>query len=373
MRRGTIGVLILVWLVMLFGGVRGTSAAGQGTSSPPFGYGIRLTLEDDGLEKVIAQAGQLQFDWLAVDYAWTTYQPDPEQPPDFQTLDRVMAAARASNMKALISITGAPDWALTASGPKAGATVRLTRQLAARYPDQIRALELFPAANTRAGWGASPDPAAYADFYLHVQNELNEEHPELTLLAAGLLPVQVVPSREAINDLDYLDGLFAAGIARRPLALSLRSSEPAGEERRGRGALDPAVSQHYQAARQVMLAHDHRQGMIWMTGFAAPADQAEAGVGFREDQGLWLQETYLLIRSQLYIQAAFFAPADDLGFLAADAGNQASANQQLTSFIPADRDPSPSPVEPASIDSAHRPQTALVKQLNGKTLVKKRP
>ena len=373
MRRGTIGFLILVWLMMLFGGVRATSAAGQGTSSPPFGYGIRLTLEDDGLEKVIAQAGQLQFDWLAVDYEWQTYQADPEQAPDFQALDRVMAAARASNMKALISITGAPDWALTASGPDAEATVRLARQMTARYPDQIRALELFPGANTRTGWGAGPDPAAYADFYLHVRRALNGAYPDLSLLAGGLHEVQAGPGREAINDLDYLNGLFAAGIDRQPLALSLRSSGASDGRLTGTGTLEPAVTRQYQAARQVMLANDHRQGIIWMTGFAAPADRVGAQPGTSADPGQWLQETYLLIRSQLYIQAAFFAPAEDLGFLTSPAEGQAPGGQQLTSFIPADRDPVSSPDKSAPGRKTAGLQTALVKQLTGKTLVKKRP
>jgi hypothetical protein len=59
---------------------------------------------------------------------------------------------------------------------------------------------------------------------------------------------------------------------------------------------------HYENIHNAMLENGHNSGIIWVTGFAWDSD----AFGSIQEQADWLKQAYLLMRSQLYIGAAFF-------------------------------------------------------------------
>ena len=75
-----------------------------------------------------------------------------------------------------------------------------------------------------------------------------------------------------------------------------------------------------------MLIHGHQSGLIWITGFSWHP-QALSTI---EEQALWIKDAYTLLRSQLYLGAAFFQGLNPL-----------SPEQQHTSLITSDGDTSP--------------------------------
>jgi hypothetical protein len=52
-----------------------------------------------------------------------------------------------------------------------------------------------------------------------------------------------------------------------------------------------------------MLQYQHASGLIWITGFTWPF---EPGYLAPKEQAAWLNQAYQVLRSQLYIGAAFF-------------------------------------------------------------------
>jgi hypothetical protein len=67
--------------------------------------------------------------------------------------------------------------------------------------------------------------------------------------------------------------------------------------------VQPGVLRRYETVRQVMVANQHENGLIWITGYTWPAQIQTDTVAA---QTRWLNQALLLMKSQLYIGAAFF-------------------------------------------------------------------
>jgi len=355
--------------LLLSVGLPTRAVEGRGTSSARFGYGVRLDLTDPDVEEELRRAGALQFDWVAVDFDWAAHVPGPKRQPEMADLLAVSRAADQAGMNVLVSITHAPAWALSAQGPAPALLADLAGEILDRDQGSIRALELFPGANTRAGWGRKPDPAAYFDFFQESSQSIRRDHPEVRLVVGGLLINTNAGEPDDYPGLEFLSGLYSQGLHQRPEIIGLRF--PAGSfDPQKAGSKEGFAWRHYEKVREVMLEHDHRSGLIWMTGFSAPAPgQLGTGSAPEGNSGQWLQETFLRIRSQLYIQTAFFAPRTSLlEIFSAGDGSRPGA---VSTFIPA------SHAAREEADQGYPGDRSLpnviTKQLSRKTLVKKRP
>src|SRR4030065_779502 len=131
--------------------------------TPQFGYGGRLDIQGQGIPQAIDLAAGMNFTWMLVEFDWALYWPDPTIPPILDPLDSVAAIANEKNINLVISLFNPPVWAITAQGPSPESTSQLVIHLATRYPGTALAFELFPGANTYAGWSASPSPKRYTD------------------------------------------------------------------------------------------------------------------------------------------------------------------------------------------------------------------
>jgi hypothetical protein len=272
--------------------------AASGTpNSPNFGYGARVYLNGENPRAAIQEAGNFNLDWIAIDFDWQQMQPEAGNPPDWNNLDTAMAAAAESQISVLITITRAPDWAINENGPDKQKTAELASKLANRYSGTLLALELFPYANTSQGWGVEPNPIAYAKLLKATAKAVEEK---VILVAGGLKPIYA--ASEGMDDVDFLRQLYSAGAVDYMPIVSVRL--PASEN-------DPLTSlhqangytlRHYENIHNTMLDHGHNNGLIWVTGFAWDS----FAYGSTQDQANWLKQAYLLMRSQLYIGAAFF-------------------------------------------------------------------
>jgi hypothetical protein len=215
-----------------------------------------------------------------------------------------VASARQSNIAILLSVTHAPAWAMTPTGPDPNLTTSLILSLARMYSGSLRAIELYPAVNTARGWGSAPDPIAYAALYQAAQAALNAEDHDIQLITS------LTPAGDPadMGDRAFLKKLYQQGAASWMKILGVRLPRLAGDpmgDPKAQGNLEQGttVLRHYEILRQVMLQNDHKQGLIWLTGFTWPAnlagDQTEA-------QTYWMTLAYQLVRSQLYIGVAIF-------------------------------------------------------------------
>jgi hypothetical protein len=292
------------------GGWRPALAQSGFPDSPEFGYGARLDPLGQEVELAVNAASGIGLEWLGVDFDWARLWPDPNNAPEFQTLDRALTLAAARGLYVQLSIANPPAWAIGDRGPDIQKTAGLAMLLASRYAGQLSALELFPGANTVQGWGASPDPQAYTEMLFAVQTALAQSGSGILLNAGGLIPLHPGSAGGDMDDLQFLQDLYAAGAAPAMPIVSLRLSAIQGKAMAAPSPESRDVLRHYEEARLVMLTNDHADGLIWITGFAWP----EEGYADPAAQALWISEAYLLMKAQLYLGVALFdrlnAPAE---------------------------------------------------------------
>ncbi|MBC8504994.1 MAG: hypothetical protein ISR58_14255 [Anaerolineales bacterium] len=265
--------------------------------TPGFGFGACLDLEGPHLESAIRIADNYGLDWITIDFDWAKYWPKANNSPNWGTLDSVMHQIGGTNMAVMISITNAPAWALDSGGPNHEWTTDLALRLARRYPDDLLALEIFPAANTTHGWGKTPNPTAYAQLLKTIHNTLTNEGFNNTLIAAG-----IDPSAGKQEALDFLLALYNAGSALYSPVVSIRLPALSHDPKTNPNEVSDHTLRFYEEARQVMLENGHQNGLIWVTRF----DWKQGGLSDTNEQAVWLQNAYLTMRSQLYIGVASF-------------------------------------------------------------------
>lgn len=272
-------------------------------NSMEFGYGARLDIWGQEVELALNAASGVGIDWIGVDFDWGRHWPDAATPINLELLDRTMVIAQNQGINILLSITNPPDWAKGSNGPDIQQTAGLVAMLANRYPQNLLTIELFPSANTTAGWGAPPDPAAYIALFKACQAILQTTGSQILLVAGGLSPLPQSPLAGDMDDLDFLNDLYQAGAANFMPILSLRLSRVEGEAMTSPDEAARQVLRHYETVRQVMLQFNHANGLIWITGFSWPTQDKTASP---DGQIRWLNQAYQLMKSQLYIGVAFF-------------------------------------------------------------------
>ncbi len=273
-----------------------------------FGYGIRIALDEETMGTAVACAEQYAFDWIAVDLDWGQFWVSPAAGPDYRTLDRFMNHARNYQLRVMISIAHAPDWAQTTRGPSVKYTSALIAKLLERYPTNIHAIELFPGANTHEGWGREPDPAKYAALLKGSQRVIERMDRNVSLIAGGFVPTSSGQEGN-MRDTQFLRALYQQGMREENPIIGVKLPRTTGHPDDGPTLTDDDVIRHYEQVRQVMLENEHRNGLIWMTSFSLPDSlQTEVEGQLREDRSQWLQGAYLRLRSQLFIEVAFYQP-----------------------------------------------------------------
>lgn len=269
---------------------------------PDFTYGAILNLQAPDSADGLRLASSLGLDWVALPFSWAQAYPTRKARPDWSALDAAVVYAGRHQIRVLISITTPPAWALTPTGPDPKQTARLVAALLKRYP-RLQAVELFPAANTSAGWGAPPDPSAYLALLKAVKAALPQKS-NLLLPAGGLQPVD--PAGKGRSDLAFLQELYAGGLKNITPIVSLRLSGVPGDP------LDSPeenqrVLRHYEQIRQVMRENSNESGTIWITSLSPYSDT----IGFasehvdRTAEAGWLLQAFTQIQTQLYIGAVF--------------------------------------------------------------------
>jgi hypothetical protein len=246
-------------------------------------------------------ADSIGMDWIGMDFDWARLWPNRENDPELETLDMIMRKARRYELATLISITNPPGWAITANGPDKIATTQLVQLLAQRYQQNTLSIELFPGANTYQGWGAEPDPVAYATLLKSSWKALQSINSQALLVAGGLKPISASRSKGAMDDLEFLSGLYQAGAEGYMPVVSLRFPQLSADLLADKPAGSAQFLRHYEAIRKTMIRFDHSSGMLWITGYTCPM-QALSSPG---EQSAWINQSYQLLRSQLYIGAAF--------------------------------------------------------------------
>lgn len=275
-----------------------TVLAGQGLpGTVEFAYGGQINLDGPWLDDALHISANLHLDWIAIDFNWQSFYPTPNENPNLSRLNEALSFAAKNQISVLLKLSAPPAWALTANGPDPAQTVSLVSQILQNYPGLIQAIELFPEPNTMSGWGATPNPQAYADLYLKSQNALQGVSPHTLLIIGSLKPVSNLSNQE-MDDQIFLQGLYDSGLKGQSKIIGLHINHAVGSP------LDPPnavlTARHFEEIHKVMIQNHENEAIIWITQIQPPVKlQAD-------DQKEWLNQAYSLFKAQLYIGAVFF-------------------------------------------------------------------
>jgi hypothetical protein len=276
--------------------------------SAKFGFGARVDIKGEYLDRVIETASYIGLDWVLIDFNWEEMWPDPSLPPKINSLTEVISSAYQNDISVLLSISNPPQWAMTENGPDPQTTANLTLSLVEFYSGKVLAVELYPGVNTKEGWNADPNVRFFLDTLKRTHETLINAGKQIAIVTT-VSPEAYYPSSKDVNDLIFLSDLYQSGGKPYLTIVGVKFNRLTGDP-----LTDPEahVLRHYEEIRSIMLKNDHNHGTIWVTGFSLPNDDSFNNMHSykspvsAEDQSKWIEEAYTLMRAQLYIGTAFF-------------------------------------------------------------------
>ena len=322
-------ILLALLAVLLYVVPTQSAEAIRGTpGSSEFGFGALVDLGGQFVEDGIQLASNLQLDWVKVEIPWAAVQPAKAKAIDWTHYESAFQSLAHYRLNVMVSITQPPSWSLTPLGPDPALTMRFIQQLFQKFGPSISAIEIFPAANTRQGWGAAPNPGAYMNLWKTINSSLAAAKSAVILVAGGLVSGKTDSSNDQIDDMEFLQGMYASGARDLVQVVSIQLQNPIGAPVTSPSQNEHRVLRHYEEIRQVMLHNDHEKGMLWITGLGVPTNLenfGEPSSSVSQKQAAWLSQAFLQLRSQLYIGVAFL---DSL-----NPGNSASSQSASLSLI----------------------------------------
>ena len=160
---------------------------------------------------LISDAGLV---WVRQTFPWARIEAAPGE-YDWEDWDRIVDTVSSRGLRLIAVLDTAPAWAGTP--PPADAFARFAGSLAARYGAQIDDYQIWHNANLSDGWGAEPDPSAYAGFLRAATEAIRAadrsavgDGPAVRIMLGSLAPT-VEQGPENLSEILFLRGLYAAG------------------------------------------------------------------------------------------------------------------------------------------------------------------
>ena len=184
-----------------------------------FGYGVQshATIGDPGFAMEVAK-NQLGMNWIKVQLEWRLVQPSPDDRQWF-FYDGVVEQATAKGICLMFSVVGAPEWTRAAGnhiGPPDDFNLyaNFLRELLARYPNQVAAVEIWNEQNLDREWqtaeGVSPEQ--YVNFLSVANQAVKEVDPNVIVISGALAPTGDGDWVKWADDFAWMDRAIAAGL-----------------------------------------------------------------------------------------------------------------------------------------------------------------
>lgn len=187
---------------------------------PSFGYGIQVQAHIN-TDQTLDQVNQLGLQWIKQQISWKDLESTKGQ-PNWDALDGIFAAASARNLKVLVSITNAPDWARSVTaGERHGPPddpqdfVNYVSAMLQRYKGAIHAVEVWNESNlSERGWYAPGGLSAqgYMDLLIPTSAAIRAVDPNVIIISAAPAPTGVDDGVIAIDDFNYVRQLVGLGM-----------------------------------------------------------------------------------------------------------------------------------------------------------------
>jgi len=174
--------------------------------------------EPDATDPVLSLARDGGFHWVKQRFEWRNIEGKGKGRFEWDEPDRLVDAAEARGLKIIARVDNQPQWAsskvtwpATSPPDRMEDWVDYVSALAARYKGRIQAYEIWNEPNLDREWGGQPpDPKAYTTMLQASYRAIKAADPGALVVSAGLSPT-TTQSAQAMRDVDFYQGMYAAG------------------------------------------------------------------------------------------------------------------------------------------------------------------
>ncbi len=177
--------------------------------APAFGLVVEFT--NQPRERLLGSVGELGARWVRQPVQWQGLEPSPGV-YDFAPLNVIVDDLRIKGVNILLTVSGSPAWAADGpnSAPRDNADfARFMGALATRFKGRVGAYEVWNEPNLAIEWGKRVDAGAYVEMLRAASPAIRAADPATLVIAAGLGPTGVLDPAVGIDDVRYLEQLYA--------------------------------------------------------------------------------------------------------------------------------------------------------------------
>ena len=305
---------LLAALLLL--GLQALPAPALAESPPPhLGYGFMLAFPPGNLARV-DEAG---FDWYKYFVYWNAVDGDRNRVYNWDTVNWRLDDACSKRLNLLLRVErDSSNWTPIQDSEMAGwqalfqdlAAHIAQKQGACSYSYRV-ALEVWNEPNLDFQWGNQPvDPARYTEMVKRAYTGARAGDPRILIIAGSLAPTGGWPDGRAMNDVAYLEAMYAHGLKGHFDAISIHNygfGGPPEDKAWGSGILN---FRRAEDIRAVMVSQGDGALPVWATEFgwlleSASCDAYWQQIGFAWQQVTAAQQVDYLSRAFAYADAAW--------------------------------------------------------------------
>jgi hypothetical protein len=313
----------------------GTTAAQSTTIAPKsgwgYGYNVQLWHYDPvARSNVIGDVTQAGFNWMTQQLDWQEIETDVGV-YDFTQLDNIVGDGSKAGLNIMLSFAHAPAFYRTETSglmPVDPSTFgAFLNAVASRYPGQVQAYELWNEENLdrEAGFG-NVDPATYLPLLEAGYVGIKSADPNALVLLGAPSPTTSNVPGSIIDDITYLQGLYAINNGEAAAYFDVLSAHPSGFSNppdctpatpqcslSGAWNTDDSFFAFTRASqyRDVMVANGDAAKKIWFTEFGycsnptPPPGYEYCKYITEAQQAQFLVQAYQMARNTPYVGAMF--------------------------------------------------------------------
>ena len=231
------------------------------------------------VEKTLQMASEAGIGWVNQQFPWEELEPrkgkfwdDQRNESNFAKYDRIVELARKYGMQVIARLDRPPAWSrqdntfMAAPPDDFEDYGRFVSEVVRHYRGAIRYYQLWNEPNLQPEWGNRPiDPAAYTRLLKVGYEAVKAADPNAFVLSAPLAQT-VERSPRALNDIEYLEGVYAAGgsayfdiVAANAYGFSLAPDDPPSADRLN--------FQRVELLRRVMAKYGDEDKAVWFNEF----------------------------------------------------------------------------------------------------------
>jgi len=290
------------------------------TAPGQFGYGVQAQVYGGADIGYVASATKdLGFGWVKFQVPWKDFE-GSKGATSFGGLDNIVNTLSGNGLKVLMSVVKAPNWSrpgntdFSVEGPPANLQdyADFVGALAAHFKGRVQAIEVWNEQNLWYEWGHEPlDPGRYVNMLCRAYQAIKAADSSMTVVAGALTPTGVNDGSVAIDDVTYLQRMYAAGVKNCADAIGAHPSGYNNPPDAKYGYSDPAhpsFKNHpsfffrdtMERYRAVMVANGDSGKRIWPTEFGwASEPNPVPGYEYARDISLDQQGQYLVKAYQM--------------------------------------------------------------------------